>query len=292
MAPTKKAAKRKYTKKVASRKAAPKQATATEAPKVTVRGDERDYNSPQWGATLEAYSALSNAGLPVPAEIADPVNAWLKVREAEKVKAEETKVKNLKDDTGPTWVRNLWTGPFALRLERQDKKRRIELKPRGSRGDMFPLEPGDENDQILLTNLNTGFIELIGNTEAKEIIAKQVNNIQQVHTPLAILTNEKGENKGQMKLKVEQEFNSQGVVVGYQDPNAPKNAPLGGIVRPGEQIQHFVPTGGAGASVGIAPQGPEATARIADDLARRKGVQGRPEDVLGLTVNVDPIQKN
>jgi hypothetical protein len=37
--------------------------------------------------------------------------------------------------------------------------------------------------------------------------------------------------------------------------------------------------------------GKDAKASILDDLARRKGVQGRPEDVLNLSVTVEPPQR-
>lgn len=286
MAIAKAPAKRKTAKKPATRKVTPKQETTQ-----TVERDDA-----QWAATIEAYATLKTANVPIPAEIAEPVERWLaeqqkselaalKAQEAQKATEAE------QDAAGPKWVRNCYGAPFSLRLQRQDKKQRIELKPRGLRGDMFPLEPGDEHDHILISNL--GFVEVIGDGAAKKIAAGQTHNIQKTNTTLAMITNEVGDPIN--KLTVETEYNKQGVVVGYIDPNArPKDA-FGGIKRPGETIQpeqvsHFVPTGGNPAIISQGYLTDNAKAAVADKLARLKGVQGRPEEVLGLTVSVDPVR--
>jgi hypothetical protein len=294
MPATKKApAKRKATK-TRARKAAPK---AT--PKIETRTVE--LTETQWAALLETYSNLKGAGLPVPTEIAEPVEAWLAAEQAtEEAVVEATEEADAlqaeRDATGPKWVRNGYNAPFSLRLQRQDKKERIDLAPRGQRGDMFPLRPEDESDHILIANLQTGLIQLIGDGEAKRIAENQTVNIQKTNTTLAMIVNETGQPIN--KLTVETEYNRQGVVIGYVDPNAKPKAPLGGIVRPDqvEQIRQFVPTGGNPAIVSSGFQtGPQLTdtARlaVADKLARLKGVQGRPEEVLSLQVSVDPTVK-
>lgn len=292
-AATKAPAKRKATrKKAAPRKAAPKQ------PKTVTH----EYTEEQWAALLETYTTLKTAGLPIPSEVAEPVDAWLAQQKAEEIKvaqAQDAEAAALaeEDAAGPKWVRNLYTSPFSLRLQRQSdtKTRRIELKPRGVRGDMFPLEDGDENDHILRANL--GRVEIIGDGTAKKVLEGQTHNIQKTNTTLAMITNEVGEPI--KKLTVETEYNKQGVVVGYIDPNAKPKAPLGGIVRPnelpvegqvGDQVAHFVPTGGNPAIVSQGPLTDNARAAVADRLARLKGVQGRPEEVLGLTVSVEPTR--
>jgi hypothetical protein len=296
MATKKTPAKAKNVKKTAPRKVV----KATPAPEFASQKVLSDVEEIQWHAKLEAYAALQSAKVPIPPDLASEVESKLQEIEAQKIaqqKAEqEEKEEILKaNKTGPTWVRNCYRSEFSLRLERQEDKKRIELKPRGQRGDLFPLQPGDEFDQILVANLHTGLIELIPDGEAKIILSKQTNNLQRFHTPLAILTNEYGENKGEMKLNVAEEYNKQGVVVGIvppQDPRGGSNVPKGplGIARPGEQL-HFVPTGGHPHSVQVGPISPEAQAKMADTIARIKGNQGRPEDVLGLSVTVDPVQK-
>lgn len=284
-------AKRKATRK----KAAPRKATPAASPVATP-----DYNSPEWAATVHAYATLQEAGLDIPAEIAVPVKTWLaEQRKAEEVAEAEGEIEaaaiTKANEEGPKWVRNLLTSPFSLRLTRQDKKQRIELKPRGVRGDMFPLEPGDENDHIIRANL--GYIEIIGDGTARKALEGQTHNIQKTNSTLAMITNELGDPI--TKLVVETEYNQQGVVVGYVDPNEQaklergefgrSRSPLGDLTRQQpEQVLNFVPTGGNPAIVSQGPLTDNAKAAVADKLARIKGRQGRPEDVLGLTVSVEP----
>lgn len=289
MATAKAPAKRKATKTRARKPAASKQ------PKTVTH----EFTENQWAALLETYTTLQAAGLPIPAEVAAPVDAWLaEQKAAEAVVAEvqdaEAAVLAEEDAVGPKWVRNLYTSPFSLRLARQSdpKTRRIELKPRGVRGDMFPLEEGDEKDHILIANI--GRVEVIGNGTAQRVLAGQTHNIHKTNSTLAMLTNELGEPI--KKLTVETEYNKQGVVVAYIDPNAKPKAPLGGLVRPNqipqqEQVSHFVPTGGNPAIVSQGPLTDNARAAVADKLARIKGRKGRPEEVLGLTVSVEPTRQ-
>lgn len=294
------------TKAPAKRKTATRKKAATRKP--TKESQIPKFTDEQWAALLETYSTLKTAGLPIPTEVAAPVDAWLTEQkaiedQATQVQQAEADALAEEDAAGPKWVRNLYMSPFSLRLQRQSdpKTRRIELKPRGVRGDMFPLEPGDENDHVLRANL--GRVEIIGDGTARRISANQTHNIQQTNTTLAMLTNERGEPL--QKLTVETEFNQQGVVVGYVDPNqqaklekgefGKSKSPLGDLSRQPEQVSHFVPTGGNPA---IVSQGPlltdNAQAAVLDKLARIKGQEGppkRPEDVLGLTVSVTPTQQ-
>jgi len=290
---TKAPAKRKAAKKPASRKAAPKK----------IQTVTHEFTEEQWAALLETYSTLKTAGLPIPSEVAEPVDAWLAKQKA--IEVEVATVQNAEasalaeeDAAGPKWIRNLYTSPFSLRLQRQSdmKTRRIELKPRGVRGDMFPLEDGDEKDHILIANL--GRIEIIGNGTAKRVASGQTHNIQKTNTTLDLIRNENDEPI--KKLTVTTEYNQQGVTVAYVDPNyQTKNeeglggkakAALGDLNRQPEEISHFVPTGGNPAIVSQGPLTDNARAAVSDKLARIKGVQGRPEDVLGLTVSVEPTR--
>lgn len=311
MATTKAPAKRKTATR---KKAAAPRKTATKKVEVNDRdflseplsGSQPAYSDEQWAALLQTYSTLKAAGLPIPSEVAEPVDTWLAQQQAiedRATKAQQAHAAEIakEDEEGPKWIRNLYTSLFSIRLQRQNQKdgiRRIELKPRGVRGDMFPLEPGDENDHILRQNL--GRVEIIGDGTAKRIAEGQTTNIQKTNTTLAMITNEVGEPI--KKLTVETEYNQQGVVVGYIDPNAKPKAPLGGIVRPNqlpdgqlpspEQVQQFIPTGGNPAIVSQGPLTDNAQAAIADKLARIKGLQGRPEEVLGLTVSVEPTRQS
>jgi hypothetical protein len=292
------------TKAPAKRKASPKKAATRKpaAPK-KIETVTHEFTEEQWATLLNTYSALKAAGLSIPTEVAEPVNAWLaqqKAIEIEVAVVEDAEAAAIaeEDAAGPKWVRNLYTSPFSLRLQRQSdtKTRRIELKPRGVRGDMFPLEPGDENDHVL--RANEGRVEVIGDGTAKRVAAGQTHNIQKTNTTLALIRNENDEPI--KKLTVETEYNQQGVVVGYVDSSAQaklekgefgkSRAVLGDLNRQPEQVLQFVPTGGNPAIVSQGPLTDNARAAVADKLARIKGRQGRPEDVLGLTVSVEPTR--
>ncbi len=286
----------------AKRKAARKKAAPRNSKPVAPPVETPDYDSPRWGQLVETYVSLKDLGLPIPEDLSRPVEEWI----AKQVKAEETVLEQgaaeqaavaAADAEGPKWVRNLLSSPFSLRLTRQDKKQRIELKPRGVRGDMFPLEPGDEHDHIIQANI--GYVEVIGDGTAKRALAGQTHNIQKSNSTLALITNELGEPI--KKLVVETEYNKQGVVVGYVDPNqqaklergefGKSKSPLGDLTRQRpEQVSQFIPTGGNPAIVSQGPLTDNARAAVADKLARIKGRKGRPEEVLGLTVSVEPTR--
>lgn len=306
MATAKASAKRKAAKPRA-RKAAPK-TPEVEVVEVTPSDfDTPDYDSPHWAKLVETYVSLKDLGLPIPSDLAEPVEEWI----AKQVQAEEAVLEAgaaeaqaiaQADEEGPKWVRNLLTSPFHLRLQRQNQKdgiRRIELKPRGVRGDMHPLEPGDEHDHVLINSL--GFVEVIGNGTAQKVAEGQTHNIQKTNTTLAMITNELGEPI--RKLTVETEYNQQGVTVAYIDPKqhvkleqgefGRSKSPLGDLTRQQpDLVSHFVPSGGNPAIVSQGPLTDNARAAVADKLARIKGRQGRPEDVLGLTVSVEPTRQS
>lgn len=297
----------------------PAKKTAPRATKPKIVSEETPYQlmpvtEAEKQAKLEAYAVLKNAGISPPDELTTEVEVWIKeeqdrraVYEAEMAN-KRTEVEKVNSE-GPWYVINRYNGPYSLRLERQDKKKRIELKPLGQRGDMHPLLDEDLKDPILVQNLEIGLIGLIPAGEAQLRSNQQVTNIRQPHTPLAILRNEKGEAYQQGSFKVEAEYNSQGVTVAYIDPEIaqgkkqmPKNTPMGDVVRPvnGQnpyqqqaQVSHFVPTGGNPAIISSGFPSSNQAAMIADDIARRKGGEGikagLPE---GITVTVDPVRKS
>lgn len=268
-------------------------------------------------AKVQIYQQFKNADLEPPADLAAEVEDWIDAenqrREKEAVERRNREEVLAKEDAdSPKWVRNLYPGPYSLRLERQqgEKKKRIELQPRGHRGDMHPLQDEDLNDPILLSNLSIGYIEIISEREAKEAIDKQTHNMQRAHVPLAILRNEHGKPYAPDSIKLEAEFNKQGVVVAYENPDVGKQhenvkwsgagAGFGGLVRAQdgqpqaqEVVSRFIPAPGIGGNPHIISDGfsDEAKARIADDIARRKATNARPEQQLGLAVTVEPTRR-
>lgn len=312
------------TRKAATKARKPK--AKAKAPKATEVADEApleeaanslaaELTAEQQQAKINAYVTLKNAGLEAPADLkleVEAIVAAAKQREQEEVDAvnaarsEEEKKIEEGNENERKWVYNLYNAPFSLRLQgREDKNgKRIELKPRGQRGDVFPLHPDDLNDPNLHSNVELGLLAIIGDGTANAIVSKQTKNMSRTHTPLAVLTNEKGEAYAPDSLKVEAEFNSQGVVVGVVDPSmgaqqenmkwgSGQRANAGGLIRTSspEQVQQFVPSGGNPAiiSSGFIPD-KNAQAKIADDIARRKGAEG-PSSAGILSVTVDPVQK-
>lgn len=272
---------------------------------------------------LEAYSALQQAGVPIPEELL-VVEEWVAEIQAERAAEEARLAKEAAkreaelaeaNKNGPWYVRNGYPAPFNLRLDRQIEKRRIELKPRGMPGDLHPLQEDDLKDPVLRTNLNLGLIEVIPAGEANLIIEKQMtNSSQRVHTPLALLRNATGEMYKQGAVKVEAEFNSQGITVAQLDPRT-QTGELhdrdikrdAGLTRtkPGEPIvtggsvvdqatsvvSTFVPTGGNPASIQFG-MNENAQAKIADDIARRKNIQGPAAGLNpGIQVVVEPTRR-
>lgn len=267
-------------------------------------------------AKLTAYTALKSAGIDVPAELAAEVETWIaeeqKRRELEA--AEQAQLQAALDEEnakGPWYVRNGYRAEFNLRLDRQTEKRRISLKPRGNPGDMHPLEDGDLKDPNLIRNVNLGVIEVIPAGVAQKIMEHQTHNMgPRIHTPTALLRNPLGQPYDPANIKVEAEFNQQGITVATLDPNQMQghvtdkevgsNRSFGGLqrVQPGvpAKVSEFVPTGGNPAIIQNGPTplgglGENTAAKIADDLARRKGVSGPGAGLGGLQVVVAPAQK-
>jgi hypothetical protein len=108
---------------------------------------------------------------------------------------------------------------FRLSRQQDKTKRATELKPRGQRGDMLRLEPQDLNDPELITQVEYGLIEIITEAQARDIIRKQAHNVQQaIHPAMAALRNELGEEYAQDAVRVDVEYNSQGITVAQLTP--------------------------------------------------------------------------
>lgn len=193
-----------------------------------------------------------------------------------------------------SFIRNRYHTEVSLRFERHDGKRRIELKPRGQRGDFAPIQPADLNEPVLIDNVNIGLIELISAGEAAEIASKQTTNQQKVHPALAVLRNELGEEYGDDAIKLEIPFEQQGVVVaelqdgqvvvdngtGIRRKRAPGQEPASPDYIAGGAPTHHAPAG-------------EEAAYLSDLRARAKTLEG-PEAGLGgiRTVVVEQTQKS
>lgn len=100
--------------------------------------------------------------------------------------------------------------------------RRIDLKPRGQRGDMTQVSPEEQKDQGLRDNYGLIY-EPLTEATAVEILAKQDTNRKQPHTALASITNELGQ---PMKEVVVDNPEDRAIVAGTLTPQDGKNLPL------------------------------------------------------------------
>lgn len=336
-APKKATTKRTTTRKSTTRKTTPRkkatpkaesdafleaaQSAAESAAAETPVREARVVSPEEKAAKTEAYHTLRTAGVEIPGELAAEVEAWIaeaqaihaqqqeKLAQAEAQHQEELAQANI---NGPWYVRNGTRTQFNIRLDRQTEKRRLQLKPRGEPGDLHPLKDEDLNDPVLRQNVGLGLCEVIPAGEAAEIVNNQTNNMhRRVHTPLAVLTNERGEQYAQGAVRVEAEFNSQGVTVAQLDPRAMQGQmhdrelkQTGGLTRaqanqpqqgqlsstPAQEVvSSFVPTGGNPAAIGQGAQG-----QIQVDIANRARAQREAQLHAGpgeLKVSVDPVQR-
>ena len=99
------------------------------------------------------------------------------------------------------FIRNTRYVPIGMRL---GSGRRIDLQPRGMRGDTAPVSEDEMNDEVFLGNLDVLF-EVISDTDAKDVIKKQTTNQQKVHPALHHLRNERGEQYDKGVVVQEQE---------------------------------------------------------------------------------------
>jgi hypothetical protein len=190
------------------------------------------------------------------------------------------------DPNAPKYIRNLRGTDVGFRLERQQGpgKKRTDLKPRGMRGDLAKLQPGDESDANLQTQIAYNVVEVIGQEEAESVIAKQSTNQQQaVHPALAMLRNPKGEEYGENSFQGVQE--EQSYTVAHLDPAQmqgkvdDKTVARGNpVVRVGETQQGPI---GGGPIVDFTPPNVRA-----DEIARQKGENAPQGPAAGLAPGV------
>jgi hypothetical protein len=171
----------------------------------------------------------------------------------------------------PKYIRNVRYVPVSIRL---DTGRRLELRPRGQRGDTLPVNEEEMQDEKFLGNMDLLF-EVITPTEAKNVIAKQTTNQQVVHPALAHLKNERGE-QYERGVVIEENFTDQGQRVAVVDERG--------------QIERFRAPGSTEAPLPEIPSDVPPEEAV-DWVARQKNIDG-PEAGLGnLKVTKSEVQK-
>lgn len=207
-----------------------------------------------------------------------------------------------KPEEEPVWyARNLRGVEFRMRLGRQtDKQAPKPLKPRGQRGDMIRLEPGDLTDEYLLANIELNCVEVITQAEAQKVITGQSTNQQTAaHPAKAMLRNPLGQEYAEGAIQGVDQHVDQSVVVAELEPVGGEYGEIkfsrqqrGSFERTtqvdGQSAEQDRQLGG---NPHIVSDG-FAAARAADAHARRKDLQG-PEAGLpaGTRVTVDTPKK-
>lgn len=210
----------------------------------------------------------------------------------------------------PTWyIRNLRNVEVGFRLSRQAEstKKRTNLKPRGQRGDIVKLEPGDLKDSELQTQVAYQLVEVIPEGEALEAIKKQYTNHQQtLPSHVAALRNEYGKEYNTAPRTVSDE-ESMGYKVADLDPRLMQGGlsdkdikrdggfQQEGIMQPVESPRpgSIISDGFmAPAQQAVGNAGDNERAAAVDALARSKQFEGPGAGLGEVTVKVEPVQRS
>lgn len=157
--------------------------------------------------------------------------------------ASKKKAKTAPATSSPSthYIRNLHSGAGGARIDLQTSDTRINLEPRGRRGDLRLVNEEIINDPMYQHNLGVIFEE-VSLEEGKEIIAKQSINQQEGNSVWDVLTNEKGEKYDpNTRATITAPFEQQGVTVANLSPGANGKATEGNvdITRAVQPTDHF-----------------------------------------------------
>lgn len=167
------------------------------------------------------------------------------------------------------YIRSIRYVPVGVRL---GTGRRINLQPRGMRGDCAPVSKDEMQDEIFLGNVGLLF-EVIPAAEAADVISKQTTNQQSAHPALSQLRNSKGD-EYERGVVIEENFEDQGKKVA--------------LVSDRGMIQRFKAPGTTDQPLPEVPSDvpPE---EVADWVARNTKVEGPEAGLAGLRVNTDEL---
>lgn len=195
-------------------------------------------------------------------------------------------------EDGPWFIRNLRNVEVHFRLGRQEgqTKKRTNLEPRGSRGDILKIENDDLNDENLITQVSYGLIEIITAAEARKVIDGQsVNQQQAVHPAMALLRNELGQPYQQTEVPV---VGDNSYTVAHLNPQGGEAGALPGQGRGVDWNAIHSGNAGVGGNPSIVSDGFAAPPEVqADVIARRKDIEGPAAGLGGVKVTVEPTQR-
>lgn len=121
------------------------------------------------------------------------------------------KPRQVKPSKKNLWIRNLHYVSARITFE-NSSGRRVELTPRGQRGDSAPLQEGEEIDDRFILNQGLLF-EVITAEEASEVVGKQTTNQQARHPSFKSIRNELGEEYDDDEIKITKPFEQQSYAV-------------------------------------------------------------------------------
>lgn len=176
------------------------------------------------------------------------------------------------------YVRNLLGVPVAVRLR---TNRRIELAPRGMRGDILPINSDEQKDEIYLLNINRLF-ECITEDDVQDIVAKQATNQQQEHPAFAQLRNHLGQEYERREVVIDRQ-QDRDVVVGQVKPD-------GTVVQDGLNVTRAELPGTVDNPARKLTE--ESEEAVFDEAPANPGLLGAEENPIhNLKVTVEPVQR-
>lgn len=187
------------------------------------------------------------------------------------------------------WIRNLHYVPARITFE-NSTGRRVELTPRGQRGDSAPLQESEELDDRFI--LNEGLLfEVITAEEASQVVGKQTTNQQARHPSFQSIRNELGEEYADEEIKITKPFEQQSYAVAELENGEVAIDRGVGIRRakvPGS-TDHELP------AIPMSIDAHEQSEYLAEQRAehQRRALQAQSaEDLLPGGVSIDPPTKS
>lgn len=192
------------------------------------------------------------------------------------------------------YIRNRHYVDVRITLSEDNNERRIELKPRGQRGDLARVSKDEQAD----TKLDWTLVERLSADDARGIMESQVTNQQAPHAALEALRNAHGQ-RYEAPPQVSLPFEQQGQVVATTEATAATGRLQQGerMVRaPGAAPQQVPVPGSVQNPVPVPPNIPPE--QVADWFARQ-GIRATEADAVqaadalrnSLNVSMNPTQQ-
>lgn len=175
------------------------------------------------------------------------------------------------------YIRNTLGSPISIRL---DNGRKIELKPRGQRGDTAPVSAVEIKDDKYVQN-NGLIFETITSVEAGKVTDKQLTNQQAEHPTMKAIRNAKGEAYENSNITVDKPFDEQSTTVAQLEDGQV-------IIDRGQGIRRANVPGSQDHDLAISASDAQ---EALDRKAREKGQEAAHDLLADVNVVVDAPRK-